>query len=244
MKKTIFIFLLALILSAGPVFAEKTTSNAQGQGEKKSNEKVEKEVINNTEEVLEEEQNQEQEQVQNQEQEMGATRARNTNQLREMIQLRKSELTDELDDIKEEVQQKVYRNQNVVREAVHTLLAAEDLVGGVGQQVSEIAQEFNNSVQKTIGAEEKIQKRSGFVKFLIGGVKNVAQELKQEAQKNKERIQELKELKEQNWMQTEVKEILQEQIQNLEQEQNRLQNLAEKEINKKGIFGWLINLFK
>ncbi|MBU4482072.1 hypothetical protein KKC16_01305, partial [Patescibacteria group bacterium] len=168
----------------------------------------------------------------------------NTNQLREMIQLRKSELTDELDDIKEEVQQKVYRNQNVVREAVHTLLVAEDLVGGIGQRVSEIAQEFNNSVDKTIKAEEQIQKRSGFIKFLIGGVKNVAQELKTEAEQNQNKVEELKKLKEQNWMSAEVKEILQEQIQNLEQEQNRLQNLAEKEINKKGIFGWLINLFK
>ena len=37
----------------------------------------------------------------------------------------------------------------------------------------------------------------------------------------------------------EVKSMVQEQIQNLEEEQNRLKQLAEEEKQNKGIFGWL-----
>jgi len=181
---------------------------------------------------------------QNQEQGLGVTKAQNSNQLREIIKVKKSELNDELGGVKGKVEQKVFQNQNTVREAVHALLSAENLVGKVGPQISSIARDFNNSVQKTITAEERIQKRGKFMKFLIGGVKDTAYELKQEVLKNKEKIQELKRLEEQNFMQTEVKELLQGQIQNLEQEQNRLGQLADKEISKKGMFGWLINLFK
>jgi len=237
-----------------PVFAEKQAPNNVPErliinSDIEEAEEVE-EIIDNTGEVLEEIQNVvepifgAQVQNQEQEQELGVSKARNTNQLREMIQTKKAELKSELNEFKSELQQKVFRNQNTIREAVHTFLSSEDLIGGIGKQVSEIAQEFNNSVQKTIQAEEKIQKRSKFIKFLIGGVKDTAQELKQEVLKNKEKIQELKGLEEQNFTQTEIKELLQEQIQNLEQEQNRLGQLADKEISKKGIFGWLINLFK
>ncbi|MFH1457392.1 MAG: hypothetical protein ABIF17_04790 [Patescibacteria group bacterium] len=171
-------------------------------------------------------------------------RVKTTNQLKQTIQNKQQELKGELGTVKEEKIQHVYQNQNRVREAVHTLLSSEVLVGGIGPKVSEIAKDFDNSVQKTIIAEAKIQERSGFVKFLIGGAKDAAQELKQEALKNKEKIQELKQLKDENWMQTDVKDVFQEQIQNLEQEQDRLEELANKEIKRNGIFGWFINLFK
>ena len=153
------------------------------------------------------------------------------------------EVLEEIEDITQPFL-KQNKKQNAIRETVQNLLDIEDRIGGIGQQVSAIAREFNNSIEKTIQAEEKIQKRSKFIKFFIGGVKSAAQELKQEAKQNKEKIQELKKLKEQNWMQTEIKEMFQEQIQNMEQEQSRLEKLANKEINKKGILNWLINLFK
>ncbi|MFY1644910.1 hypothetical protein ACK11Z_14360, partial [Methanoculleus bourgensis] len=38
------------------------------------------------------------------------------------------------------------RDQNQVRLAVHTLLAAENRTGGIGRNISVIAREFNNSV--------------------------------------------------------------------------------------------------
>ena len=73
-----------------------------------------------------------------------------------MIQQKQQAMNQELEG-KKEKEQNVYQNQNQVRLAVHSLLAMENLVGGIGKNVSQIARQFNNSVQATIRAEEKIQ---------------------------------------------------------------------------------------
>ena len=171
------------------------------------------------------------------------TKAGNAEQLKEMVQSRTQELEQEAESIKDDTVQKVYRNQNVVREAVQSLLAAENIVGGIGQQVSQIAKDFNNSVDKTIKAEEKIQSRSALAKLFVGGDKTAAAELEQEVNQNRGRIQSLNQLMEQCNCDGETKAVLQEQIQNMEQEQNRLETLA-KEQQANGLFGWLTQLFK
>jgi len=170
-------------------------------------------------------------------------RARTMTKAREMVQQKKQEMSQEMQELSN-VQQKVYQNQNKVREAVHALLSLEDLAPGIGPQVSQIAKEFNNSVQATIMAEEKIQKRNAFVRFFVGGEKNAAGEMEQELNQNQQRIQELKQLKEECASGEEVKTMMQEQIQNMDQEQVRLQQLAEKEKNTNGVFGWVRNLFR
>ena len=170
-------------------------------------------------------------------------RARTMTEAREMVQQKKQEMAQEMQGLSN-VQQKVYQNQNKVREAVHALLSLEDLASGIGSQVSEIARGFNNSVQATIIAEEKIQKRNAFVRFFIGGEKNAAEDMEQELNQNQQRIQELKQLREECVCGEEVKTMMQEQIQNMEQEQVRLRQLAEKEKNINGVFGWVRNLFR
>lgn len=160
------------------------------------------------------------------------------NELKEAIQQKEQEMNQEIRDLKEKAQN-VYKNQNKVREAVHSLLAMEDMIGGIGPQVSAIAKEFNNSVQSTIKAEEVIQTRSRVKKFFIGGDKEAAEKISQEANKNQERIQELKQLKENCGCGEEIKAVMEEQIRNVEQEQVRLKALAQAEINSKGIFGRL-----
>ena len=102
-----------------------------------------------------------------------------------MIQAKHQEMEQEMSGLSEG-EQKVYRNQNVVREAVHSFLAMEDLVGGIGQQVSEIAREFNNSVEKTIQAENKIQNRNKLVRFLVGGDQGAAEEIEEEINNNRQ----------------------------------------------------------
>ena len=77
------------------------------------------------------------------------------------------------------------------------------------------------------------------VKFFAGGDEEAAEEIEQEVNRNQERIQELKRLMQECDCNEELKAMIQEHIQNMEQEQNRLQELAENEKNSKGIFGWL-----
>ncbi|MFH1683170.1 MAG: hypothetical protein ABIA37_05235 [Candidatus Woesearchaeota archaeon] len=165
-------------------------------------------------------------------------RARNYSELKEMMQERKQEMIQEMENWSED-KQKVYQNQNIVREAVHSFLAMENLTDGIGPRVSEIARNFNNSVQATIRAEEKIQMRSAIARFFAGGDKDAADELEKEIGENQLRVQELKQLKEQCNCSSEVKAMFGEQVQNMEQEQNRLQELAQKEKKSKGLFGWL-----
>ncbi|MDD5086859.1 MAG: hypothetical protein PHV16_03840 [Candidatus Nanoarchaeia archaeon] len=165
-------------------------------------------------------------------------RAQTKSQLSEMIQQKQQSMNQELEQ-KSEKEQKVYQNQNQVRLAVHSLLAMEDLVGGIGKNVSQIARQFNNSVQATIRAEEKIQTKSAFARFFSGGDSESAEEIEEQVMQNKQRIQELKQLHEQCDCDEDVKAMMQEQIQKMENEQNRLQELAQKEKKSKGLFGWL-----
>lgn len=166
-------------------------------------------------------------------------KAQTTEQLKEMVQQRQMEMTQEMSEMPEK-EQKLIQSQNQVRLAVHSMLAMEDLVGGIGPQVSEIARQFNNSEKATIQAEEKIQKKSGFARFFTGGDEKAATELETQVEQNRNRVQELNQLMENcQDCDSEVKAMLQEQVQNLEQEQNRLSELANKEKSKKGLFGWL-----
>ena len=170
-------------------------------------------------------------------------KAKNLNELKQFKEQRTLELQTELQELPT-VEQKVFQNQNVVREAVHTLLSAENLVGKIGPQISAIAKEFNNSVSSTIRAEEKIQKRSQVIKFFVGGDKDAAQTLRTALDQNKEKLTELKKLKDDCKCAEEVKNIVQEQVQKIEQEQTRLENVAENETSKKGVFGWFLKWFK
>lgn len=165
-------------------------------------------------------------------------RARNLSELRETVAQRQQEMNRESQALKEQ-QQQVYQNQNRVRLAVHSLLAMEDLVGGIGPQVSEIAREFNNSVQATIRAEERIQSRNRIMRFFAGGDGEAAQGIEEQVVQNRERIRQLQQLTLQCECEEEVRALLQEQIQNMEQEQTRLQQLAQNEKKVKGLFGRL-----
>jgi len=165
------------------------------------------------------------------------TKAKNQEQLQQMIQQKKQEMNQEMESMSEG-KRNVYRNQNQVREAVHALLAMEDLAGGIGKQVSAVAREFDNSVQKTIQTEEKIQTRGAFARFFAGGDFESAEELDQEVNQNQQRIQQLKQLRTE--CQNEVVcPFMDEQVKNLEQEQTRLQQLAQKEKQSKGLLGWM-----
>ena len=159
-------------------------------------------------------------------------------ELKQSMQQKQQQLNSESQGLGEKKQQ-MMQNQNQVRVAAQTLSQMENMMGEIGKQVSEIAKNFDNSVQATIKAEEKIQTRSGFARFFVGGDKKAAEDLESEVTPNQQRIQELKQLKEQADCDEEVKAMMQEQIQNMEQEQQRLQELAQKEKKSKGLFGWL-----
>lgn len=160
-------------------------------------------------------------------------------EVRTRVELRKQELDQELVG-KSEKQQQVLKNQNEVRLAVHALLGMKEELGGIGQQVSEVATAMDNSVKETVASEEKMQDRSAFSRFFAGGDKKAAEEIEANVIKNQERISEMQRLREScEDCSDEAKQVLQEQIQTMEREQTRLKTLAESEKSKKGLFGWM-----
>jgi predicted small secreted protein len=158
--------------------------------------------------------------------------------LQNTIRQRQEEMTKSQEGLSKS-QQEILKNQNQVRLAVQTLLSLENYTGGIGKDISAIAKDFDNSIQSTTNAEEKIQSKSGIARLFSGGDEKSAAVLKSEVTKNQEKIQELKQLKDQCPCDEEVKAMMQEQIQSMEQEQTRLQTLADKETKSKGIFGWM-----
>lgn len=208
---------------------------------------VEERAQNRTQDQIQDMQNpirnQTQEQLNEQVRLKNQTRAMNVTILQQQLQERKQ--------VQEQAglpadQQRVVSRYSNVSAFVHLLLNESQnnaLLGegprGIGPQVSEYAWQFNNSLQAQIQAEERIENRNSFVRFFAGGDEEAAGTLEQETVRNQGRIQEMQQLITRcQDCDIQVKEMLQEQLQEMESVQTRLQQLAQKEKQDKGIFGW------
>jgi hypothetical protein len=130
-------------------------------------------------------------------------------------------------------------NRNEVRLAVHTLLALGNISGGIGPQVSVIAQEFNNSVQATWQYEERIQNRNILSRLFFGGDEAAATGLNDLAVQNQNRIREIEQLMNASDLEPETRLMLEEQLRIMEQENTRLEQVAQAEQADRGLFGWI-----
>jgi len=162
-------------------------------------------------------------------------KARNTAELKKMSEKKKKKLEEE-NKGRRGPKKEIYKNQNRVRLAVHNLLAMENMLGGIGPEVSKIAREFNNSVKKTTQAEIKIKERNRFRKFFTGGDKESAEILKKEVSKEEEMIKKLEGLVGKAKVAVEVKANVEEQVKNIKTELERLARVVKGEEESKGVF--------
>ncbi len=251
--KTGTILLVFLILTAVGVAgtAAKTDGQDNGMGQQvqdKVNDQTQDKMQNQTQDRLQDMQNpirnQTQDQLNEQDRLKNQTRAMNVTLLQQQLQERKQE--QEAARLSAQ-QQGVPARYSNVSAFVHILLNESQnnaLLGegprGIGTQVSEYARQFNNSLQVQIQAEERIENRNSFVRFFAGGDEEAAGTLEQETVRNQGRIQDMQQLITRcQDCDVLVKEMLQEQLQEMENVQIRLQQLAQKEKQDKGIFGWL-----
>lgn len=165
------------------------------------------------------------------------TPARSLLQLQQMMQERAAALSQEVASSTPS-DRAIIKNANRVRLAVHALLASKDLLGGIGPQVSAVAQQINESVATTTNAEAEIQSRGFFSKLLWGGDKHASAALDQVTQLNQNRIQELTELLSQASSTPEVQASLEAQVQAIQQEQVRLRSVAEGQAKLWGLLSW------
>jgi len=128
-------------------------------------------------------------------------------------------------------------NQNEVRLAVHTLLAMENITGGIGPQVSLIARDFNNSAHATWQYEVRIQNRDAFSRFFFGGDRSSAGELANLTVQNQNRIRQIEQLLNTGTLDEETKTLLREQLQIMQQENTRLNQVSSSEQQNQGLLG-------
>jgi hypothetical protein len=129
--------------------------------------------------------------------------------------------------------------RNAVRLAVHAINISEGLLGENGTRMVQLANQVNASYRLAVSSEQQIQNRNSIVRFFMGGDSGAADEILQQMEQNQVRIQEMNRIIDAcDDCDPQVAAVLQEQVQNLEQEQSRLQQLAQDEKEYRGLFGW------
>ncbi len=132
-----------------------------------------------------------------------------------------------------------FAHENQVRNAVFALLAAENMTG-IGPLVAEVAREYNASVNAQWGDEVAMEQRSGIVLALFGGDREAAQRIRVRAEENERQIEEIRGIiLTSSSTDPALSELLFEQLDQMEEEQQRLNERAEIEVQKRGIFSWL-----
>ncbi len=126
------------------------------------------------------------------------------------------------------------------RVAADAIMAAESLLGQGGAHMSQVAQEMSQAMDSLTKNESLLENRSRLQLFLFGQDSEAVSEMEQTMEQNQSRIEEMQQyiLTCEDCDQAAV-QLVQNQIQNLEQEQNRLQTVVSDAGDQLGLFGFL-----
>lgn len=139
----------------------------------------------------------------------------------------------------EEVRSEIaIERRSQVANAVAQMLQVAERNGGIGQEIRVIAQNQNKNQEQIENVLEKVQERSGFVKFFIGPKDKEIEDAQKLLDQNREEIKSLNQIKAQLTYKGD-EQILIEQIEALEEA--NLQIEATLNFTKKGfsLLGWL-----
>lgn len=139
------------------------------------------------------------------------------------------------------------RSQNAIENMSDTARQVQQLlqvgaVGGIGDQVREIAREQNQAQNQIQSELNKLQSKGKFARLLTGTDYKAVKNLKQQLVQNQLRITQLENLQNQLSNQGDIT-MVQETIQAIIQENTSLQERITEEEQAKSIFGWLFRLF-
>ena len=133
------------------------------------------------------------------------------------------------------------REQAQVDVALYALTNTGNLTGSSGPELTRLSAEINNSYGDALQAKQQIKSRSSFMRMLLGGDREVAGLLIQYADQNQQRIQQMEQLLANcSDCHPQVRTMLEEQVQVLSQEQNRLLTLGQQEEGDQGDYFWLV----
>lgn len=131
-----------------------------------------------------------------------------------------------------------------VADAAQEMLRVADRNGesGIGQQIRTIAQTQTQNQEKLEASLQKVQSRSGLVKFFIGPNYGEINGAKKTLKQNREQIKQLNQVKNQLANEGD-QQILIEQVQLLEQANLEIENSLDASQKGFSLFGWMFKLF-
>lgn len=167
---------------------------------------------------------------------------RNVDELKASIKSRKERFEKEREGM-EGNKALIYENQDRLRSGAQNLMIMENMLGRTGREISDLSMSLNNLSNDSLKYEEEFSKRGGIKKFFFGQKKDIKENFSKNIAEREDKILKLKELYNKCDCDEDVRQIFEEQITNIEDEQNRLDNYFKKETKRKGILRWLINIF-
>lgn len=133
-------------------------------------------------------------------------------------------------------------HRSVVANFVQSLLAVADREGGIGQQVRVIAQQQNDTKDKTSDEINTVESRSKIKTFFFGSdFKNLG-DLRSQMVQTRNQIAQLTRLADKAENDQDKTELLS-QIQTLNQEQASIETFITQNESKFSLFGWAVKLF-
>lgn len=166
--------------------------------------------------------------------------------LSELQQVRESERAQVNQEVKNATDAKrlALENQSQARVAIRTIISSELLLpADVAPRMVTLTEALERAAQNALHAEENVSNRNWLSRFFIGGDTESAAVLQAEVNQNRELIREMTQLLNQTHVDGEVRQFLQEQLQNLETEQNRLAQVAVDQQDAWGVWSWIARLF-
>ncbi len=133
-------------------------------------------------------------------------------------------------------------HRSAVADAVHELLSISGRVGGVGPEISIVAQAQNRNQTKIDDDVNAIQNTNGVVKFFIGPNYAAIKDAQKLLSDNQQQIQVLEGLQSQVTSTTDQQQIAN-QINVLQQTNAQLNTYVQAQSNTFSLFGWLVKLF-
>jgi hypothetical protein len=158
--------------------------------------------------------------------------------LQEQMALREQQLNESLNN-SNNCDQETVRQQNTVRLSIYTMLIYGVLDEGYGEEIVQLANDFNNSYKTQVQAEQHIQTRNEVMRLFAGGDESAAGDILAGNEQNQQRITRMQQLVATCDCDDETRLLLQEQLQVMEQDQLRLKEIANLELSEKGLLGWL-----
>ena len=132
--------------------------------------------------------------------------------------------------------------RSFVAQQIQALLQTQSAAGGIGDQVREWARAQQQSELKIQEHLSKIEGKTGLARSLFGPNYGSLNELKQEVNQNRVRVQQLEQLKSKLTDQSDIENV-DEMITLLNQENTALQEKINLEETNGGLLGWLVKLF-